>query len=91
MLDNFGHMDMGNPLGKMMKHYLEINSLVGKVKEICPKSIVYIISDHGMERMEPKKSSWGAHSDHAFFSSSNGDLIKKPIHLYELISKHISG
>ncbi len=90
MLDNLGHMDMGKPLTLMMKHYLEINEFVGIVKERCPTSIIYIISDHGMERMEPKKTSWGMHSDHAFFSSSTGETIEKPSKLYDLISKHES-
>jgi hypothetical protein len=89
ILDNFGHMGMGNPLKHMMKHYLEINNLVGDVIEKCPKSIIYIISDHGMERIEQKKNSWGAHSDHAFFSSNTGETIEKPPQLYKLISDHI--
>ena len=88
MLDNLGHMDMGKPLTMMMRHYLEINELVGIVIDRCPESIIYIISDHGMEQMNPKPSAWGMHSDHAYFSSSNGETIKKPYELYELISKH---
>ena len=90
LLDNIGHMDMGNPVLNMMKHYLEINDLVGKVKEICPSSIIYVISDHGMERMELKKSAWGMHSRHGYFSSNTGETIDKPYHFYELISKHKS-
>lgn len=90
LLDNLGHMDMGKPLTLMMKHYLEINEVVGKVKESCPTSIIYIISDHGMERMEPKTSAWGMHSHHGFFSSNTGETIGKPFHLYDLISKHRS-
>jgi len=88
MLDNFGHMGMGNPLKLMMKHYLEINNLVGEIIKMCPSSIIYVISDHGMERIDQKKSSWGAHSDHAFFSSNTGEKIEKPPQLYDLISKH---
>ena len=90
LLDNIGHIDMGNPIAYMMKHYLEINEVVGKVKECCPNSIIYIISDHGMERMDQKKSSWGMHSGHGFFSSSNGEKINRPYELYDLISKHKS-
>ena len=90
MLDNLGHMDMGNPLGLMMKHYLEINKLVGSVKERCPNSIIYIISDHGMERMDPKKSAWGMHTNYSFFSSNTEETIDKPFQLYDLISKHKS-
>lgn len=90
LLDNLGHMDMGKPLHLMMKHYLEINGLVGKVKERCSTSMIYIISDHGMERIEPKKSAWGMHSHHGFFSSNTGETIDKPFHFYDLISKHKS-
>ena len=76
LLDNLGHMDMGNSLTLMMKHYLEINELVGKVKGSCPSSIIYVISDHGMERRElRKKSPWAMHSDHGFFSSNTGESI----------------
>ena len=85
MLDNLGHMDIGKPLTHMMKHYLEINSLIGKVKNICPKSKLYIVSDHGMEKMDPKNTSWGMHSDHAFFSSNTGETIEKPFQLYNLV------
>lgn len=87
LIDNFGHMDIGKPI-KMMKHYLEINELVGKVKDNFPKSIIYILSDHGMDRMEPKKNAWGIHSDHAFFSSNTGEKIGKPTQFYDLVSKN---
>ena len=70
LLDNLGHMDIGSPLTLMMKHYLEINELVGKIKESYPSSTVYIISDHGMQRIESKKRSWGMHTDYGFFSSN---------------------
>jgi len=90
LLDSLGHVDMGNPLALMMKHYLEINEVVGIVTEKYPNSIIYIASDHGMERMESKKSSWGMHSDHGFFSSSTGEKIDRPFKLYGLISKHKS-
>jgi hypothetical protein len=86
LIDNFGHMDMGKPVRKMMKHYLEINEVVGIVKESNPLSNIYIISDHGMEEMEPKSTSWGMHSRHGFFSSSTGEKISKPFHLYNLIT-----
>jgi len=89
LIDNFGHMDSGKPI-KLMKHYLEMNEVAGKVKKSCPGAIIYILSDHGMERMEPKKNAWGMHSNHAFFSSSNGEKIEKPYQFYDLISKHKS-
>jgi len=89
-LDHIGHIDMGKRVTLMMKHYLEINELVGAVAERYPDSLLYIISDHGMEQMGPK-SRWGLHSNHAFFSSNTGETIEKPFQLYNLISKHKSG
>lgn len=86
LLDKIGHVDVGNNL-LMLKYYLEINSLAGKVKEMCPDSIIYIISDHGMQPVEPG-SKWGIHSDYGFFSSNTGELISKPFHLYDLLLKH---
>jgi hypothetical protein len=59
-----------------MKYYFEINELVGRVKESCPKSKIYVISDHGMERMKQQKTRWGMHSKHAFFSSNTGEKIE---------------
>lgn len=88
LLDVIGHMDMGKPVKLMMKHYLEINKLIGEVKARCPSSVVYVISDHGMERMDLKSGSWGEHSDHAFFSSNTGETIDKPFQLYDLVLKH---
>lgn len=87
-LDNMGHMDMGKPVGLMMKHYLNINQLVGKIKKEHPDSKVFIISDHGMEKIDEKQSSWGMHSNHAFFSSNTDDEIKKPFELFSLVSKY---
>ena len=89
LLDNFGHIYMGNQLKLMMGHYLEINDVVGNVKERRPNSIIYIISDHGMELIAPH--SCGMHSDHGFFSSNTGETIEKPFQFYDLISKHKNG
>jgi len=84
ILDSLGHMDIGMPVKKLMKHYLEINELVGYVKKNFPSSIVYVISDHGMQQIDPKLP-WGDHSRHAFFSSNTGETIKKPYQLYNLL------
>lgn len=81
-LDKMGHAFISKKL-ILMKYYFEINSLVLKVKKLCPKSIIYIISDHGMESM---KEGWGQHSNHGFFSSNTGELIKKPQDLFYLVS-----
>jgi len=88
LLDDLGHIDMGRPVALMMKHYLDINEVVGRVKETRPDSIIYVISDHGMK---PSKGILGTHSNHAFFSSNSGETIEKPFQLYNLISKHKSG
>jgi len=85
-LDHLGHIYIGDKL-RFMKYYLEINNVVGKVKEMFPNSIIYVISDHGMEAF---KGNWGMHSDHAFFSSNTGETIEKPFNLYDLISKYKS-
>ena len=84
LLDHLGHVYIKNPL-TFMKYYLEINEVIGKVRERCRKSCIYVVSDHGMEAV---KGGWGMHSDHAFFSSNTGERIDKPFHLYDLISKH---
>ena len=47
--------------------------------------ILYIVSDHGMV----EEDGYGSHSHHGFFSSSNGDLIEKPIDLYYLLKKRL--
>jgi hypothetical protein len=84
LLDSLGHLEISKPIA-MMKYYFEINELVGRVKESCPKSKIYVISDHGMERMKQQKTRWGMHSKHAFFSSNTGEKIEKPIQLYDLV------
>lgn len=83
ILDGICHASRIKPLS-LMKYYLEINELIGIVKKRCPNSIIYIISDHGME---PNKDGYWWHSNHAFFSSSNGELIEKPMQLYNLIKE----
>ena len=60
---------------------------VGQVKEIYPSSIIYVISDHGMEKIRPNLS-WGDHSRYAFFSSNTGETIDKPYQLHDLFLKH---
>ncbi len=89
LLDKIGHVCAGNKL-EMLKYYLEINQLAKKVKKKCPDAIIYIISDHGMKPAEGA-GKWGVHSDYGFFSSSTGELISKPYHLYELLLRHAPG
>ncbi len=83
--DSLGHIYISRPL-TLMQYYLEINEIVGKVKDKYPSSIIYIISDHGMERVGLGR--WGMHSNYAFFSSSTGEIISKPYELYDLVLKH---
>lgn len=84
ILDKFGHVYIKKPL-TLMKYYFEINELVGKVTNSFPDSCIYVISDHGMERV---KGGWGLHSNHGFFSSNTGEIIKKPYDLYNLVLKY---
>jgi hypothetical protein len=84
VLDKFGHIYMKNPL-ILMKYYLIINELVGKITNNFPDSCIYIISDHGMKRVE---GGWGLHTEYGFFSSNTGEIIKKPYDLFNLILDH---
>jgi len=83
ILDKFGHVYIRSPL-KLMKYYLEINELAGKVIKNFPDSYIYIISDHGIKKV---KGGWGLHSNYGFFSSNTGEIIKKPYDLYDLVLK----
>lgn len=85
MIDSVGHL-YGDSL-TAMKFYLEINEVVGKIRERYTSSCIYVISDHGMD---PTKSGCGDHSDHGFFSSNTGERIDKPYQLYNLVLKHKS-
>lgn len=84
IVDKLGHAYLRKPL-TLMKYYLEINELVGKVKNQFRDAYIFIISDHGMELY---KGNWGMHSKHGFFSSNTGELIKKPYDLYDLLQKY---
>jgi len=84
LLDKLGHIYIKNSI-PLMNYYMELNGVVGEVKEKCPDSYIYVISDHGMK---PYKGIWGMHSDHAFFSSNTGETIGKPFQLYDLILKY---
>ena len=83
ILDSICHASRIKPI-HLMKYYLEINTLIGIVKEKYPNAITLIISDHGMIR---KEGGYWWHSNYAFFSSSNGELIEKPLQLYNLIKE----
>lgn len=83
LVDSICHTYRIKPI-KLMNYYLELNNLVGKVKKKCPHSIVYVVSDHGMESGQV----YWYHSTHAFFSSNTGETIEKPTQLYDLIRNH---
>ncbi len=84
IVDKFGHVYMKKPL-ILMNIYLEINQQVGNIVNLFSDSLIYIISDHGMELF---RGAWGLHSNYGFFSSNTGELIKKPYDLYDLLLKH---
>ncbi len=86
LLDTLGHMFIDKEVD-LLNYYLEINSLVGEVIKKYPNIKTYIISDHGMKTTKEK---WGVHSKYAFFSSSTGELINKPVELFDLIKKQIN-
>lgn len=83
-IDSLGHIYIGKPL-KLMKYYLEINNVVGKVKARDNNSNIYVVSDHGMEEVE---RGWGMHNDYAFFSSNTEEKINKPTQFFNLIIQH---
>jgi len=83
-IDSLGHMYIGKPLS-LMNYYFEINSMVGEVIKNHNNSLIYVVSDHGMEKVE---RGWGMHSDYAFFSSNTGETITKPTQFFNLILKH---
>jgi hypothetical protein len=84
LIDSLGHLYIGKKL-TLMKYYLEINKLVGEVREKYNDCQIYIVSDHGMEEVE---RGWGMHSDYAFFSSNTGERINKPTELFDLILQY---
>jgi hypothetical protein len=88
-LDIAGHIELGRKL-KIMNKYLEVNSIVGKVKErlnIEGEDVLYVVSDHGMKLLGRR----GDHSDYGFFSSSTGEMIQKPYELYHIMKKKLRG
>ncbi len=87
-LDEIEHFYITKKL-KLLKVYMDLNSLVREISEILSKNDkLYIISDHGMAPVEDSTTGFaGEHSDHGFFSSSTGELIKRPQDLYGVITK----
>jgi len=67
LLDIVGELCFGN-FRKLFKAYNVCNEFVGRVKEHLNdnNTICLVISDHGMERFG--NTSFGRHSDHAFYS-----------------------
>ncbi len=83
-LDKIEHFYWRKKL-KLLNIYMELNRLVDEVKAMLDENdILYIISDHGMKE-SPSKTISGEHSDHGFFSSNTGELIKKPQQLFDII------
>lgn len=89
-LDEISHFLIRKKL-KLMNVYLDLNKLARNVSEkLDEDDVLYIISDHGMEPI-PGDPRGGDHSDHGFFSSNTGELIKKPQELFELVVKRAEG
>lgn len=85
-LDKIEHFYIAKK-AKLLNIYMELNNLVKIVKEkLDDNDVLYIISDHGMIPVEDDPRG-GDHSDHGFFSSNTGELIKKPQDLFYLIKK----
>ncbi|AIF70360.1 hypothetical protein PAP_09930 [Palaeococcus pacificus DY20341] len=83
-LDEISHFYIRKKL-KLMNIYFDLNKLVKKVSEKLDETdVLYIISDHGMEPISEDPRG-GDHSDHGFFSSNTGELIKKPQDLFKLV------
>jgi hypothetical protein len=83
-LDEISHFYIKKKL-KLMNLYIDLNKLVKKItSRLEDNDILYIISDHGMEPV-PGDPRGGNHSDHGFFSSNTGEIIKKPQELFYLI------
>lgn len=85
-LDEMEHFYIHRKM-KLLKVYIDLNRMV---KEVCDwigdDGAVYVISDHGMVLVKSSASGYfGEHSDHGFFSSSTGEIIRKPQDLYYLI------
>ncbi|WP_297090421.1 alkaline phosphatase family protein [Thermococcus sp.] len=83
-LDEISHFYIRKKL-KLMNIYFDVNKLVRDVSEKLDEGdVLYIISDHGMEPI-PGDPRGGDHSDHGFFSSNTGEVIKKPQDLFKLV------
>lgn len=83
-LDEISHFYIRKKL-KLMNIYFDLNKLLKKVSEkLNENDVLYIISDHGMEPV-PGDPRGGNHSDHGFFSSNTGELIRKPQDLFHLV------
>ncbi len=83
-LDEISHFYIRKKL-KLMNIYFDVNKLVRDVSEKLDEGdVLYIISDHGMEPI-PGDPRGGDHSDHGFFSSNTGEVIKKPQELFKLV------
>jgi len=84
-LDALGHLHFADSV-KRMHYYFELNDLCAKVKEkMDDNNTLYVVSDHGMI----EEDGYGSHSNHGFFSSSDGNLIDKPTDLYHLLKEEL--
>ena len=93
--DLFGHLFLGD-VKKMLKAYLELNYLVGRIKkQIEGKVLFLIISDHGMVNLGTygtyKSKKYGEHSNHAFYSINTRLELRNPkiTDFFHVITRHL--
>jgi len=64
--DLLGHVCLVKRPLKLMKAYLELNKLAGKLQSLAPDSVFLIMTDHCMEPSDDGVT--GVHAKHAFWS-----------------------
>ncbi len=85
-LDTYGELCFADPK-RLSEIYKKFDSFVTEVKKRLNECFVFIISDHGMERLG--KTPFGKHSNHAFYSINKPLGLKNPkiTDFYALIRK----
>jgi len=67
LADLIGHVCIKKNRIELLKAYLELNRMAGRLQELVPDDTLFlIVSDHGMQAVENDVA--GRHSDHAFWS-----------------------
>jgi len=82
LVDALGHLFYHSAMERM-KMAFEVEKIVSHVRDKFPDARIYVVSDHGMEI----RNGIPDHSDKGFFSSNTGELIRKPMELYDLLHR----